>query len=214
VGLAKQGGWDFFLAKGGKPLGLVLIHEIFGYNDYMEKVARELASAGFTTAAIDLFQGKKATTMEEGMKMRGEVTKEKLDDGVSKGLELVRRESGARKVGTMGFCMGGGFALQAACDLGLDFAVDYYGLIQDEQDASKLVGPVLLVLASEDERVTPWAFQKFLPAAMKYKKRVELQLYPNTRHAFHRPGWEGHNAEAAKDAMDKTVRFLTQVAGR
>lgn len=84
--------------------------------------------------------------------------------------------------------------------------------MENEQDVSKLSGPVLMVLASEDERVTSWAFQKFLPAAMKYKKRVEVQLYPNTRHAFHRPGWEGHNAAAARDAMDKTTRFLLQVA--
>ncbi|MDV3293676.1 MAG: dienelactone hydrolase family protein [Nitrososphaerales archaeon] len=208
------GGWDFFLARGKGALGIVLIHEIFGYNDYSEAVAKNLASAGFTAASIDLFRGKKAATLEEGFKLRSAVTKEVLSDGVSQGVELLRREAGAKKVGTMGFCMGGGFALQAACDLGLDFTVDYYGMIENEQDASKLAGPVLMILASEDERVTPWAFQKFLPAAMKYKKRVEVQLYPNARHAFHRPNWEGHNPEAANDAWDKTVRFLSQVPSR
>jgi carboxymethylenebutenolidase len=211
VALTSRGGWDFFVAKGAKPLGLVLIHEIFGYNDYVETVARSLAQAGFTAAAIDLFRGKKAGTLEEGYKLRGEVTKDKLADGISKGVGLLR-EAGAKKVGTMGFCMGGGFALQAACDLGLDFCVDYYGLMENEQDAMKLSGPVLLVLGSEDERVTPWAFQKLLPAAMKYKKRVEVQLYPNAKHAFHRPGWEGHNPEATRDAWEQTVRFLSQVA--
>jgi carboxymethylenebutenolidase len=212
VGLTNHGGWDFFVARGRGPVGLVLIHEIFGYNEYIEKVAKDLASAGFTTAAIDLFRGKRATTMEEGFKFRGEVTKELLADGVTKGLELVRKESGASELGTMGFCMGGGFALQAACDLGLGFCIDYYGLMENDQDASKLTGPVLMILASEDQRVTPWAFQKFLPAAMTYKKRVEVQLYPNARHAFHRPGWEGYNPEATKDAWDKTIRFLSGLA--
>lgn len=198
------------MARGSKPLGLVLIHEIFGYNEYIETVAQNLAAAGFTTAAIDLYKGKKANTIEEGFKMRSEVSKERLADGISNGLALLR-DSGAKKVGTMGFCMGGGFALQAACDLSLGFCVDYYGTMEDEQEASKLAGPVLLVLGSDDERVTPWAFQKFLPAAMKYKKRVEVQLYPNARHAFHRPGWDGHNPEATKDAWDKTIRFLSQL---
>lgn len=202
------------MARGKSPLGLVLIHEIFGYNDYNEAVAKNLAGAGFNAASIDLFRGKKAATLEEGFKLRSAVTKEVLSDGVSQGVELLRREAGAKKVGTMGFCMGGGFALQAACDLGLDFAVDYYGMIENEQDASKLAGPVLMILASEDERVTPWAFQKFLPAAMRYKKRVEVQLYPNARHAFHRPNWEGHNPEAANDAWDKTIRFLSQVPSK
>jgi carboxymethylenebutenolidase len=212
MALTNHDGWDFFVARGSKPTGLVLIHEIFGYNPYIETVAKDLATAGFTTAAIDLFRGNKASNLEEGFKLRSEVTNDKLADGIAKGLELVRRGSGVTKVGTMGFCMGGGFALQAACDLGLGFCIDYYGMILNEQDASKLDGPVLLVLASEDERVTPWAFQKFLPAAMKYKKRVEVQLYPNARHAFHRPDWEGHNPEASKDAWDKTIRFLSQFA--
>jgi carboxymethylenebutenolidase len=193
-------------------VGLVLIHEIFGYNEYIETVANGLAEAGFTAAAIDLFRGVKATTLEEGFKLRSGITKEILADGVSKGVELVRKESGATKLGTMGFCMGGGFALQAACDLSLGFCVDYYGMIENEQDVSKLAGPVLMILAGEDERVTPWAFQKFLPAAMKYKKRVEVQLYPNARHAFHRPNWEGYNPEAAEDAWDKTIGFLSRLA--
>lgn len=214
MALTRYQGWDFFLAMGSGPLGVVLIHEIFGHSEYNETVAKNLAAAGFTAASIDLFRGKKATNLEEGYKLRSAVTKDVLSEAVSKGVEMIRSETGAKKVGTMGFCMGGGFALQSACDLGLDFAVDYYGTIENEQDASKLVGPVLMVLASEDERVTPWAFQKFLPAAMKYKKRVEVQLYPNARHAFHRPNWEGHNPEAASDAWDKTLRFLSQVSGR
>jgi carboxymethylenebutenolidase len=212
LALTKYDGWEFFLARGKGPVGLVLIHEIFGYNDYVETVAKDLASAGFTTAAIDLFRGTKAATMEEGFKLRAAVTKEVLADGVSTGLELIRKESGAKKLGTMGFCMGGGFALQAACDLGLGFCVDYYGAMDNEQDVSKLAGPLLFILAGEDQRVTPWAFQRFLPAAMTYKKRVEIQLYPNARHAFHRPNWEGHNPEATKDAWDKTIRFLNALA--
>jgi carboxymethylenebutenolidase len=211
VALERKGDWEFFLARAPGPVGLVLIHEILGYTPYHETVAKDLSARGFTAAAIDLFKGKKAATLEEGFKLRASVTKESLLDGVSRGLELMKDEAGVRKVGTMGFCMGGGFALQAACDLSLDFCVDYYGSMEKEDDLAKLRGPVLLILGSDDERVTPWAYQKLLPAATKYKKRVEVQLYPNARHAFHRPGWEGHNPQAATDAWDKTIRFLSAV---
>jgi len=203
-------GWNYFLAKGSKSVGLIVIHEIFGYNKYVESVASQLASSGFTAGAIDLFRGKKATSLDEGMKLRASVTNELLDDGVSRGMELMRKEAGAKKVGTLGFCMGGGFALQAASDLGLDFCVDYYGSIPNEGDISGLKGPVLLILGSDDDRVTPWAFEKLFPAAKAHKKRIEVQLYPNAKHAFHRPGWDGHNPEAARDAWDKTLRFLSQ----
>ena len=210
MALRQFGGWNFFLAKGTQPVGLIVIHEVYGYDRYAESVATELASSGFTAAAIDLFRGRRASSLEEGMKLRASVTKEVLADGVSRGVELIRREAGARRVGALGFCMGGGFALQAACDLGLDFCVDYYGSITNEGDVSGLRGPVLLILGSEDERVTPWAFEKFLPAAKQNRKRVEVQLYPNAKHAFHRPGWEGHNPEAARDAWAKTIGFLSQ----
>ncbi|HME19098.1 MAG TPA: dienelactone hydrolase family protein [Nitrososphaerales archaeon] len=209
--LTKRGDWEFFVAKAPGPLGLVIIHEIFGYSPYVEKVATDISARGFTAAAIDLYKGKKATTLEEGFKLRTSVTKESLLDGISNGIELLKDKAGVRKVGTLGFCMGGGLALQAACDLSLDFCVDYYGSIEKEDDIAKLRGPILLVLGSDDERVTPWAFQKFLPAAMKYKKRAEVQLYPNARHAFHRPGWEGHNPQAAADAWEKTIRFLSAI---
>lgn len=209
MSMVSRGGWEFFLRKGTSGVGVVVVHEIFGLNPYTEEVVSKLSGAGHSAAAIDLFRGKKATTLEEGHALRQSLTKAQTDDGVAKGVELLR-EAGAKKVGAMGFCMGGGVALQAGCDLGLDFSIDYYGVIENEEDVSKLKGPVLVILGSDDERVTPWVFQKMLPAAMKHKKRVEVELYPNARHAFHRPGWEGHNPAAAQDAWDKTLRFLAQ----
>jgi carboxymethylenebutenolidase len=207
---ASQGGWNFFLSKGDSRVGLVVVHEIFGLNPYLEGVTKSFSQAGFSAAAIDLFRGKLAPNIEEAMKLRQSVTREQLLDGLSNGIELLKREAGASKVGLMGFCMGGGFALQGSCELGADFCVDYYGMIENADDISKLKGPVLVVLAGEDERINPWVFEKLLPAAMKHKKRLELQLYPGTRHGFHRPGWEGHNPDAAADAWDKTTRFASQ----
>ena len=210
MSMVSQGGWDFFVTKGGAKVGLVLVHEIFGYNTYVEGVARDLAKEGYSAAAIDLFRGAKAESLDDGMKLREAVTRSDLQRGMSAGVEVLRQKCGAGAVGAMGFCMGGGFALQAVCDLGLDFCVDYYGQIPDAGDVSKLNGPVLLILASDDTRVTPWALERFLPAAVTHKKRVEVQLYPNARHAFHRPGWEGHDPAAAADAWGKTLRFLSQ----
>ncbi|HXW36478.1 MAG TPA: dienelactone hydrolase family protein [Nitrososphaerales archaeon] len=207
-------GWDFYVSRGKSEVGVVVVHEIYGLLPYLESVANQLAGAGITAAAVDLFRGKVASSVEEGIRFRQSLVRTDLLDAIAKGIELIKQEPGVKKVGAMGFCMGGGFALQSACDLGADFCVDYYGMIENEEDVSKLKGPTLLILAGKDERINPWAFQKFLPAAMKYGKRVELELYPDTRHGFHRPGWEGHDPSAAENAWDRTIRFISELKSK
>ena len=203
--------WDFRLHPGNTHVGVVLVHEIFGFDQYVDSVAEQLAKLGVWVAAVDLFRGKYASSLEEGFKLRAALKEESILDSLQSGLDLLKSEIGAGAiVGAMGFCMGGSVALLGACKLNFRFCIDYYGLIEDVNQVKTLNGPTLLILASEDARVTPWAFEHFLPAASKSQKRVDVHLYPQARHAFHRPNWEGHNAEAAKDAWEKTSLFLSQ----
>jgi len=200
------------LLGSGGTVGVVLIHDIFGRGPYMRSVAEALAATGVPTATVDLFDGQGATTREEGMRLGQALT----DEGVLAALEEARtalapRLTGPAHVGTLGFCMGGGFALLGGCRLPFDFTVDYYGRIDRADEVTGLRGPVLLVLGSEDERITPWALTELLPAAHRAKKRVTVELFPGVRHAFHRPGWEGHDPAAAAEAWRRTVAFLSEV---
>ncbi|MGA2971157.1 MAG: dienelactone hydrolase family protein [Candidatus Bathyarchaeia archaeon] len=206
-----SGHWDYRLHTGSSNVGVVLVHEIFGFDDYMDSVAARLSKTGTWVAAVDLYHGKYAANLEEGFKLRSALKEQEVLDALGSGLQLLGGKVGGKaKVGSMGFCMGGGLALLGACNLNMAFCVNYYGMIENVEQVNGIRGPIQLILASEDERVTPWAYQQFLPAATKYKKRVDVHLYPNAQHAFHRPNWEGHNAEAAKDAWEKTVSFLSQ----
>lgn len=207
----KTGDWDFLLHSGTSNVGVVLVHEIFGVDQYIDSVARKFSEEGYWAAAVDLYRGKYASSLEEGFKLRSALKERDVLDALKSGLEMLRGKiSGNAKIGSMGFCMGGGLALLGACNLDYAFCVDYYGLIEDADQVKGVKGPIQLMLASEDERVTPWAFQHLLPAATKHRKRVDVHLYPNARHAFHRPNWEGHNPEAAKDAWGKTLLFISQ----
>ncbi len=204
-------GWNFQLSAGTSNVGVVLVHEIFGFDDYIRSVASQLAQAGFWAAAVDLYRGRYAASLDEAFKIRASLKEPEVLGALHSGFELLRERIGGKaKVGSMGFCMGGGFALLGACKPPMDFCVDYYGRIEDAEQIKGVKGPIQIILASEDERVTPWAYQHLLPTATKYKKRVDVHLYPNSQHAFHRPNWEGHNAEAAKDAWSKTLSFLSQ----
>lgn len=188
-----------------------MIHEVFGRDDYVRSVGRDLAAAGFPAAVVDLYGGEYAKSVEEGLALRAGLT----ESGVLDTLEAARVAVSRRliphaRIGTLGFCMGGGYALLAACQRKYDFAVDYYGRIERASEVEGLRGPVLLLLASEDERVTPWAFAELLPAAKLAKKRVTTELYPGARHGFHRPGRELYNEAAATDAWRRTLAFLAE----
>lgn len=211
MSVAEADGWKFLVHRGHLRVGVVLIHEVFGFNNYVKSVAAELAKNGFWVAAPDLFQGKVAETLDEGFKLRDALTREATLGALRAGAQVLRRELGLdRRIGSMGFCMGGGFALLGACNLDFAFSVVYYGSIANAEEVKGVKGPLLLFLGSEDDRVNPWVYQSLLPAANKYRKRIDVHLYPNAQHAFHRPNWEGHNPDAARDAWAKTVQFLSQ----
>jgi len=206
-----MGEWDFLLYSGTANVGVILVHEIYGLDDYADSVARRLSEEGYWAAAVDLFRGKRPSSVEEGLKIRSELKEKEVLDALQSGLALLKGKMHAdARIGSMGFCMGGGFALLGACNLDFAFCIDYYGMIENAEQVKGARGPIELMLGSEDERVTPWAFQYLLPAATKHKKRIDVHLYPNARHAFHRPNWEGHNADAARDAWQKTLLFLSQ----
>jgi len=198
----------------GGTLGVVLVHDIYGRGPYMRSVAEALLSAGVPSANVDLFHGVVPGTVEEGMKLRTALVDEEVLATLEEArVALLDRLTGPARVGTLGFCMGGGYALLGACHRPFDFAVDFYGKIERVEEVAGLRGPALLLLGSEDERITPWALSEFLPAANRAKKRVSLELYPGVRHAFHRPGWEGHDPAAAAEAWRRTLDFLSDVRG-
>ncbi len=204
------GGFEAF-GRGGS-VGLVLVHEIFGYTPIIRGVAASLAHEGFPTVAVDLYGGRTAQSLEGALAMQGALTEAHvlamLDR--ARGEVSARLDPGAR-VGAIGFSMGGGYALLGACRLPFDFCIDSYGRIEHPQEVNGLRGPLLLILASDDEKVTGWAFSALLPALNHAKRRVDVQVYPQVRHAFQRPGWEGHEDRAANDAWKRTLEFLARV---
>ncbi|HEY3421150.1 MAG TPA: dienelactone hydrolase family protein [Methanomassiliicoccales archaeon] len=206
----ESGGWNYTIFQGRLPLGIILIHEIKGIDEYALSVGKKLSNEGYWTILPDLFRGKTASTLEEGRKIRDALTKEQVLEAMSGGRELLKKRIGDRRIGTMGFCMGGGFALLGACNMEIDFCVDYYGMLEDAKDLVGLVGPVQLMLGSEDKHVTPWALANMLPAMVEHRKRLDVHLYPNAGHAFHRPDWPGHEPIAAKDAWRKTLLFIRE----
>jgi carboxymethylenebutenolidase len=211
--LAQRNGWDAYVAKGDSKLGLVIIHEIWGFNDYPKLVADTVASSGYSGIAIDFFKGRSGGTLTEASAIRDSLSRENILSAISTGIDILK-ELGSRKFGVLGFCMGGGFALLGACNNSdISLCVDYYGSIDDINEIAKINCPILLILATQDQRITPWAFSTFLPSATKHEKRVEVQLYSGAKHGFHNKLGPYYNESAANDAWARTIEFLARESG-
>jgi len=164
-----QGGTlDAYLAKpaGAGPFpGVVVIHEIFGLNENIRDIARRFANEGYAALAVDLFSaGSRVACMTRifhGILVRP------LSNGVvgelRAALDVLRNrpEVQAKRVGAIGFCMGGSYALQLACvDKDLRAASVFYG--QTRVRSTPWLDPVRLSVVTL-KRISPPA----LPASWK-----------------------------------------------
>src|SRR5258708_34443890 len=115
----KGGGFLAIDERSGPRPGVVVIHEAFGLNDHIRDVTRRFADEGYAALAVDLFSGRnRAVCMARYMSgmLLGSVNRYGIDD-LRAGLTFLAQqpEVDASRMGAIGFCMGGGFAVAWAC---------------------------------------------------------------------------------------------------
>jgi carboxymethylenebutenolidase len=207
---------------GAAPVGaapntpmVIVIHENRGLNGHIRDVARRAALAGFSAVAPDFLSpaGGTPADQDQARTMIGQLD---LTATVADGRAfidwLASPAGGARKVGAVGFCWGGGMVNRLAVAAGpnLAAAVPFYGPAPDPSEAPKVQAHMLIHLAERDERVNktalPWA--EALQAA---GKPVEVVTYPGTDHAFHNDtSAERYNKAAADRAWGATIDLFNR----
>ena len=121
--------------EGGRGPGIVLVQEIFGVSDYIERRARDLADLGYVVVAPELFWRLGVTKVENGPSMmeEGYGLMQRLNwgaavaDGVTTVAWLLERDEVAGGLGIVGFCLGGGLGYNIAAETTVDALVSYYG---------------------------------------------------------------------------------------
>jgi carboxymethylenebutenolidase len=200
--------------KGGGP-GVIVIQEWWGLVPHIEQIADRFADAGFVALAPDLYHGESTKSPDQAgkmmMAMRGDQAERDLAGAID---HLVAQpEVSTKKVGTVGFCMGGALSLFAASknpEVGA-CVVFYGGHPHVKPDLAALQAPVLGFFAGKDGFVTPQAVKALDAELTRLGKRHEFHTYPEADHAFfndHRP--EVYDAAAAADAWGKLLAFFTR----
>ncbi len=211
----KTGGVDGFLSRPvapGRWPAIVIGHEWFGLVDWSREFNRILAAEGFAALTPDLYHGKIASDHETAARLKtgldiNKATQEMID-AVSylKELPFV-----SEKVGVMGFCMGGGLALLAACrSSAFDAAVLYHhSIYPDPREVEKLNCPLQGHYGLADT-VTPRSeVAGFENQLKQFKKSYEIYSYEGAGHGWLNPGSPHmYRPEAAKLSMQRTVEFF------
>lgn len=198
-------------ASGSGP-GLLVLQEWWGLVDHIKSVADRFAEAGFVSLAPDMYHGESTTSPDDAGRMMMALDIEHAAKDLRGAAEhLLSLDSVApKKVGALGFCMGGQLALFAATEHPqIAACVDFYGIHPEvKPDFGKLKGKVLCHWGKDDGFVTPDAASALVDAIQAAGGDVEAHTY-ETGHAFFndsRP--DAFHEASATLAWDRTLTFL------
>lgn len=198
---------------GGKHPAIIVIHEWWGLNDQVKEDTQKLAAQGYVALAVDLYRGKVATTPDEAHElMRGVPDDRGIRDLDAAFVYLAARpDVKPGKIGSVGWCMGGGWSIKlamsepklAAC------AVNYGSLPTEAASIAKIQAPVLGNFGADDRGITPDSVRAFDAAMKAAGKPVDVKIYDGAGHAFENPNnKDGYRPQAATDAWSRMDAFF------
>ena len=196
--------------KGTGPFpSVVVVHENRGLNPYIEDVARRCAVEGFLALAPDgLYPaGGYPGNDDDGRDLQAKLDQNKLrTDMLNSAKWLKAHKLSSGKLGTTGFCWGGGTVNYLAVMLGPDLkaAAPFYGAAPAATAVPDIKAQLVIHYAQNDERIdSMWPdYEKALKAAnVKY----EQYTYPGTQHGFHNNSTPRYKEDAAKLAWERTI---------
>ena len=177
---------------------VVVIQEWWGLNDHIKDIADRYAAEGFIAIAPDLYRGKVATNSEEAGKMMQVLQIEDGLDTIENCVESARSKYGLSHFGITGFCMGGTYALRAACELeGFSAAAPFYGDIPEEDVLQKLKTPTIFISGTKDAWINPEKVAPLEDAAEKYELPIHSVKYEADHAFFNNTRPEVYDATAA-----------------
>jgi len=200
--------------------GVVLIQEWWGLEPHIKDLAQRLAAEGFVTAVPDLYHGQIATEPDDARKMammiRGNVEQAVREVQGAIDTLVARPDVEPKKVGLIGFCVGGFLTYKTAesADGTLAAVLPFYGAGYDPtpSDVARIQAPVLAFYGEKDQSVPMAQVDKIRGLFKDAGKQYEVITYP-AGHAFVNPSHGMGDEASARDAWARAVAFLKEHLG-
>jgi carboxymethylenebutenolidase len=195
---------------------VVVIHEAYGLNDNIKEISRRFAQEGYVALAVDLFSDRnRAICMARymGGLLLGSVSGPGIDD-LKGALTLLARmpEVDPKRMGAIGFCMGGGFAIAWACtDSRLKAIAPFYASNPRPLDVAARLCPVVGSYPAKD--FTARSGRALDQALERNGVTRDIKIYPGARHSFFNERGPSYNRSAAEDAWSRVIKFFGEQLG-
>ena len=199
--------------KGPFP-AVIVIHEWWGLDNWIKDQVRALAQEGYVALAPDLYRGKVTSKQEEAHQLMSGLPEDRAVRDLRAAFTFLIGRRDVRRIGAIGWCMGGKYALRLAVEEPrLAAVVAYYGAPPTDPAAiARIKAPVLGNYGQEDKGPSPEQVSAFEAAMKKAGKTVDIKIHPGAGHAFANPNnpWGGYREGAAKDAWQRTLAWFAK----
>ncbi len=192
---------------------VVVIHAIWGLVEFIKDVTTRFAKEGYVSLAPDLFGGQTASNLEEGIKIKSGFSEEKFLGDLRGAVAYLKRQENVnpKRIGSVGFCMGGTLSLLHACYEDVAACVIFYGWNPTPLELLKNVScPILGNYGGADPRITHKDINVLKETLTKYGKKYDIKVYPGAPHAFFNETLPSYRADVAKDAWMRTIDYLSK----
>ena len=199
----------------GRHPAVVVIQEWWGLNDWVKEQAQKIAKQGYVALAPDLYRGKVAYDPSVAHELARGMPQDRALRDLKAAFDYLasRPDVNKNKIGSIGWCMGGGLSLQlavheprlAAC------VVNYGAMPTDPTDIEKIQAPVVGNFGAEDRGIPRASVETFENAMKAANKTIDAKIYDGAGHAFENPNNKlGYREAAAADAWARTLGFLNK----
>jgi len=188
-----------------------VVHEWWGLNNYVKKEAEKLFMdlGNVNVIALDLYDGQVATTRDGASKLMQSVKEEHARAIINGAKNYVGDKA---RVGTIGWCFGGGWSMQTSLLLGDQAAgcVIYYGMPENKVERIKtLQTDVLGIFATQDKWINPEVVSAFETNMEAAGKEFTTKSF-DAKHAFANPSNPQYDSEATSEAYKMTLTFFKE----